>query len=565
MAYEVSNIAVNLKGLARGLSAVRTMGGGMLYVVHYDDTSSPKRCKAWYSIGDGRPTTWLSESWSQNIGGPPLDVPPYTQAGDGGKDPVLLCDLWDRIWLACSSYGGVDSPHALMRNAEEEVWGRARLDFSGFHRFTNRTGVTSFDAAMDQWYATAGVWNICCVYIDGGKVYYSDFGKIDHQVDANTNYTACRIVVTTNGHKVVFMRDSAGDLWASWGTGAFSSINFAARVQVNAGGTSVTSLEDCCLVPKTWPACIYRQNVGGVEQLWLAEWDGINSVWIRERVWDGTHDYDFFSGQALEFDQRGSVFVTGPYDHDDDGSNGRIYQWNQIRAEGASTWTGYDRQPSGAGGTIAQSVALKARTPFLNGYMPNYLEQGLLWFTYGWASGASQTQQSLDMANNDYFGNADTTYPTILSRWAGEPFYRLPDTTTRTVQKLDHDKAPKSSFPSIKPSFSVKRGHVFKTNEMEFRAGYSAQFAKFTSEQQLITVVFDNVPGDADKDTVVDYAHARQKDGKSFYWYPDDEEHSLENAITVEMWPSPIVVERGTNADGEGVWVVGFQMLEVRS
>jgi hypothetical protein len=280
-------------------------------------------------------------------------------------------------------------------------------------------------------------------------------------------------------------------------------------------------------------------------------------------VWDGSNDYNFFPGQALEYDQRGSVFVVGAYDHDGNGSNGRIYQWNQLRAEGASTWTGIDRQSGGSGGNSKQTVVLKSRTPLLGGFTPSYLDQGLIWFAYGWASGASETQQTVDMGNADYYSNATTTYPTMLGVMAGEPFFRLADATTRTAKDLGANRAPLTSFPSIKPSFSYKTGSVFATNEAEFAAGYSAQIARMSSGQRVITVVFDNVKGDGDKDTVVNYVLARQRDGNCFYWFPPDEERDLQKAVNVKMTPAPIRPEQVQNAKGEWVWAFGFQMLEV--
>lgn len=570
MAYEAAVIGTDLQGGAHRFSAVRTVGG-IMYAVHYvnNPASGPKRCKAWISHGAGRPGTWSEESWSQLIGGPEIDipgVPNYLAAGDGGRDPVLLCDPADRIWLVMAGYGGIDSPHAIMRNEIEEVWGRSLLDFSGFHRFTTRTGVSSFDAVMDAAWTGSGVWSIACVYVAAGRAYYADFlASSDTEPDAaHSNYAQARIVVAQDGTKHIFLRDTAGDLWWVKTTGAGSSVSFEARVQVDGAGQVVASLEDVCIRWDGAPTCIYRVTVGAVNRLHLAEYNKFTSTWLNARVWDGSNDYGFFPGQALQYDARGSVFVVGPYDHDGDAdpNDGHVTEWDHLRAldPGVTDWTRYDMTPSGVGGTIEHTQTLKSRTPYLNSYLPNYLDQGFLVFSYVWAAGAAADDQVLYMINRDEQSAPYSVYPTILATRDGDPPYRLDDANVRSTITLDGEGAAGTDFPTIQPSFEYVEEEVFETSEATFEAKYSARIATTTAGRRFISVVFTHLNSDTDKDAIKNFVLARQRDGTTFNWSTPD----TEEVIPVKASPAPLEVERVQDTDDEGIWILGFQLVEAK-
>ncbi|MBN2491623.1 MAG: hypothetical protein JXQ29_12310 [Planctomycetes bacterium] len=573
MSYEAATIGTNLQGGARRFSAVRAMDG-TLYALHWvnNPASGPKRCRLWYSLGDGRPGTWAEETWSQAVGGPSIGRAPYSAAGDGGTDPVLLADPAGHIWLATSSYGGVASPHILRRNAGEEQWGEGQVDYAGFLRLSLSTVGGSFDAVMDQAFPTSGTWNIACVYLVGtppAKAYYTDVahGVGDTEIDpAHTNYTACRILVNQAGHKWAFLLDSAGALWVCERDGAGSGA-WGARVQINSG-TTVASLEDVCLHPCGFPCCLYRVDAGGgVHHLHHAEFSPYTSAWGSQRVWDGANNYSFFAGHSLEYDARGSIFVVGPYDHDGDldSDDGHIYRWDHIRAldPGVTAWTPMDLTSAGVGGTILQTVALKSRTPFLGGYLPSYLDQGSLVFAYVWATGSTADQQSLVLSNRDYYGTRDSNYPTILSGYLGIPLFRPADDAVRVPATIGLDKTPIGPFPSLRPSVRYSEARIFQTNEARFEAGYTAQVARFTSGQRVISIAFTH-ERKAALDAVVEYALARQRDGRVFSWLPPDYEGDADDAkIPVRMLPAPIERETVTTAQGDRVQVVAFQMIEV--
>ncbi len=544
MAYFATEIDASLVLRSQQQGAIRQMDGTILHY-HYDPLLSPKRGKVYTSTDSG--ATWTAESWSQAIGDP-------LAASDGGSDPVLLLDPGDNVWLLTSEWAGVASPHAVIRDENHQDWGYTSVGAIKLSNTTTISGLCGYIIPMDVF--LLNTWNVVSVWIKSGVVKTAELRGGGDVTIGGTAAGSVQCACAPNGTQYIIYEDG-NDLFMS--TRAWPAASWSSPAQINSAEV-IFSIEDMTARIDGLPAGVIRHTSGGVEHVEL--WEQVDSAGtlLKTRVWDGTNTHESHSGWSLQYDRRGSVFVSGMSESEDDGRAESVsYAWFKPFEATFSSWTetwhsGPQTGGSASGGNSSSIYPIDNPVPSALSFQPNRLQQGQAMFVYLWPNGAAADNEDL------YFINRDTHpstafYPTIFSTAEEEPPYRSNPVFAATSETLTAEGTPSLTFPTVIPQFKMVESKRFVTEHIQFEAPYEAVIAIFEDGRRFFDITFPAL-GDAQKDSVFDFMDARQKDNNPFYWLPPDKSAG-EEVDAVMTQHSLELTKRG-----DAVWALSFQLSQ---
>ena len=474
-----------------------------------------------------------------------------------------MVDPANRVWIAADSYGGIDSPHVWMRNPDFEYWGQPDRVASGFRRFTNKTAVSSFSAAMDSGTRAVfnpnttnefAMWNIVCAFIDGAgpnNAFYGDIGTTDESIHAAGTYVEVKIVAQSGGWKTAFLRDASRNLYATakFGTGA-TQLWSAPTLVAN----TCDSIEAVAINPANeQPAVMWMSGT----DLYISEFDNLTPVWNHTEVKTVAQDHAFYTGQSFCYDELGSVMVIGPYDWDNLG-RAEVTQWNLNRGEGSSTWVASVRTAT-SGGDVAQSLMLYSPTPCVNGFCPVVPAQHCFYFSYIWGAGLTIAQQGIAWVNPDTVNGAETSYPSIFSAFTSEPFPNTGLKPTPTQTEIPDPTPASETFPStLKEGMEFFSGDRFISTHFRFDKPYKGAILRATDHVEVWSISFPSLSND-EVNTLLGFLLPKIKTGQRFFLQrPDIEETNLETVSVLGEPGSPIRVP-GTMGSSLR-WTYSFQV-----
>lgn len=482
----------------------------------------------------------------------------YYQSTNNGKSLTYVCDVTgldheyfdlmvdidNFLYIGFQSLSTKDVPGVMKFDAATSTWG-------AFFEFITGTVNTqgNFGLDTDHKHPQLGVNRMCGVYKrSDGNLYYAD-SENQHSsgwrinTDASQQYNP-KLAIDPVGKIYIGYRGDyvAGAMKARLCQRLETTPpTFSPSVTASVSGHNVTSVEDARIQPSTeLPAVLYRRANGGVNELWLSELQP-DGTWTQQQVWDGTNNNEFYVGCQLQYDARGSVYVTAVCDPPGGTpGTGEPYIWNQDRALGVTSgWTTLAIWPGGSGGTTHGGAVLSLRGIEFNGLRSSEFYQNIFAFIWAWPSGAGSSQQDLYYINKDEYPG-DGCYPTILNPVEGEPPYRvgeeLPEERTSIV--IGGEGMATLTYP-LTPAHYSDPGPEYQVNLAHYELGYVGSRPKYVSGRRIQTAEHP-VIDETDRDTALAFLEARVSDLTPFFITDEDgntiSAYFLDNSIDWEEY-----------------------------